>query len=234
MTVLYYSVTGNSRYIAECIAEKGNAISLPSGEAVITDDAVGIVVPVQCGKLPPKVSRRLSRISISSPYIFAVVTCGYTPGIAVSQLASILPHLDFATVIKMPDSCLTVRNPEKELNRLPALPIARQIGQVSASVRRRDTGSTRSSIADRVSYFFARILKIGVINETNLHVDHESCSQCGRCIAVCPEGNISYDSGSRIEIGNNCKGCMACINLCSRQVIHCDKEKSHTYRYHHP
>jgi ferredoxin len=50
-------------------------------------------------------------------------------------------------------------------------------------------------------------------------VDHERCSGCGNCVAVCPVDAIRLDDGkARIEV-DACAGCGACVEECNDKAI---------------
>lgn len=54
-------------------------------------------------------------------------------------------------------------------------------------------------------------------------IDLETCTRCGICFALCPDGAISLDAqGYPIIDYDNCKGCMICYQECP---IHCIGEE---------
>ena len=60
-----------------------------------------------------------------------------------------------------------------------------------------------------------------------------ACISCRKCVSDCPLGNISFD-GSKPVWGDNCTHCMACINLCPRSAIEYGKSSAGKPRYKGP
>lgn len=50
--------------------------------------------------------------------------------------------------------------------------------------------------------------------------DHDRCSKCMKCVAMCPDGCIAInDEGYPYADYDNCKGCMICLNECPVDAI---------------
>ncbi len=47
----------------------------------------------------------------------------------------------------------------------------------------------------------------------------ETCVGCGKCAAVCPQGNIRMTDG-KPKFGKSCAGCMGCVFSCPQDAIH--------------
>ena len=41
-------------------------------------------------------------------------------------------------------------------------------------------------------------------------VDRDKCISCGKCVKLCPLGNITMSADGKIRFGNKCMGCTAC------------------------
>lgn len=121
MTILYFSSTGNSLHVARSIAgDNGKLLALIDHHgASITDDCIGVVCPVVCGEIIPSVCRMIKSLRLRAPYIFGIVTYGYTPGHALKQLSQLLPGGSYFASVAMPDSCLTMRHPVRSRRALP-------------------------------------------------------------------------------------------------------------------
>lgn len=53
------------------------------------------------------------------------------------------------------------------------------------------------------------------------------CTQCGKCISVCPTGALKWGSKGNVElIEELCTSCMTCIESCPQKVIILDEEKN--------
>lgn len=58
----------------------------------------------------------------------------------------------------------------------------------------------------------------------------EDCIGCGRCESLCPLNNIKLTEGRPVW-GDNCTHCMACISLCPKQAIEYGKKSVGKPRY---
>lgn len=61
----------------------------------------------------------------------------------------------------------------------------------------------------------------------------DKCISCKKCVRDCPLGNISFD-GSGPVWGRNCTHCMACINLCPGSAIEYGRSTQGKERYKGP
>lgn len=50
-------------------------------------------------------------------------------------------------------------------------------------------------------------------------VDRDKCISCGRCVKLCPLGNITMSADGKIRFGNKCMGCTACSFHCPQDAI---------------
>ena len=60
----------------------------------------------------------------------------------------------------------------------------------------------------------------------------EDCVQCGKCVKVCPSGNISMKEG-KITFGESCVACLGCYHRCPKKAIRY-KNRKKLDRYFHP
>lgn len=55
---------------------------------------------------------------------------------------------------------------------------------------------------------------------TFFHVDRKKCVSCGKCVKLCPLGNITMDADGKVRFGFKCMGCTACSFHCPQNAIH--------------
>ena len=61
----------------------------------------------------------------------------------------------------------------------------------------------------------------------------DKCIGCSKCVSVCPLGNITMD-GPNPSWGSECTHCTACINLCPQEAIEFRNKTLGKPRYHGP
>lgn len=117
-TIFYFSGTGNSLSIARGLAAKngGQLVPIPSLvklETVSTDaKTVGLVFPVYHQGIPRIVEKFVTKVGhLDRKYVFAVCTCGDTPGITLEYLSRSIEsrggRLAAGFAIKMPYNYVT-------------------------------------------------------------------------------------------------------------------------------
>ena len=57
-------------------------------------------------------------------------------------------------------------------------------------------------------------------------VDHDRCSRCGNCLAVCNFDSISTNATGKIVIDSDCEGCGACAHVCRLDAITMQERRS--------
>ena len=113
--ILYFSATGNSKYVAERIAEatEDTAVSIENEETAVklkSEECLGIVTPVYFGGLPLPMWNFLERLQLNghTGYCFAVLTYGYTSGFSAAEVKKLLSEknlkLSASFGIQMPDT----------------------------------------------------------------------------------------------------------------------------------
>ena len=114
--ILYFSATGNSKYVAERIAAAfdDTAVSIEKADTEITlseNEMLGFVTPVNWWELPILTREYMQRLTVKNyhaPYAYIVTTYGTTPGCTFADAKRILKargvQLNAGFSIKMPDN----------------------------------------------------------------------------------------------------------------------------------
>lgn len=249
-TIFYFSTTGNSLALARAIAnglEDCETISIPKAineNMDVTASRLGFIFPVYGWGVPPIVIDFLKKLKLEkAQYIFAVATCGGTPGRTLLQLRDILRkagvELDCGFVVK--EGANTVTDDPGLVNFM-----RRISGREFLSGKKRldeilDIIHARKKHKPETSAFAANFIG-GLLNgmsslaaesfksfDKNFNVD-EKCTECRTCERVCPAANIRLNDGRPVW-KHNCAVCYACIQWCPQQAIHI---KNGTRRYRNP
>lgn len=246
--VLYFTGTGNSRYIAKKIADETGDETISLNEKIKNKDLqiVGkmerlvFVVPTYGWRIPRIVKKWIEDAQFAGTFgipAWFVMDCGSEIGNAAKYNKQLCEQKGFSYMgtaqIVMPENYIAmfgVPMPEeaKEIIRKaePAIQEATQAvrdGKEFPLPRRNGYDRFMSCVVNPVFYrFFVK-------------ADHfyakDTCNGCGKCKRLCPLNNIELKNGKPIW-GRSCTHCMACISYCPMQAIEYGKKSEGKPRYH--
>lgn len=240
--ILYFTGTGNSRWVAERLAEATHDAAIFSiadclkrgalPEGLADAEKVGVVFPIHSWYAPRVVVDFLVGLRLPRcRYRYAVCTCGDDVGKGMSRLAKHFP-LDAAWSVAMPNTYIPMFNLDGDvLCRQKIADARRLIASMAEAVLLQQKvwhvheGSTAWLKTYLVNPLFARL----VISSEKFHVD-EGCISCGMCGKSCPVRNILLLEGHPVW-GKQCIHCMACVHVCPQKVIQYGKGTRKKGRY---
>lgn len=245
--IIYYSATGNCKYVAKKIADKtrdiavsmighNDSIYLKKGESL------GIVVPVHFWGLPAFVTEFLSGTDIKSedenPYIFLIATFGSSPGYCCGYLADLIESKGFGVSAKfsilMVDTWTLVFNlsNEDKINK-KTLKSDKQIGDVISKIERKEQGDfVKRKLPKFVCDIFRKITT-SYRKTSHLNVD-DKCVGCGLCRKSCPVKAIDLQMKKPVWVKNECVMCLRCLHLCPKFAIQYDNKTQNHGQYLNP
>lgn len=229
--IIYFSATGNSKYIASKVAEATNDniksiteinkhIELQAGEAL------GIVIPTYFYWVPSVVQEFLETIEIEydeNTYIYCIATCGGTSGQASQQVGRLLEkkgkqvnaYFDIVT----PDNwtpMFDVNNKEKIAkviaNEKP------QLDKIITCIQNRESGKF---IKHTLPYVLAKFISLFYEpsrKTKHLYVENQ-CVGCGKCANECPVRAIEIQEGRPVWVKDKCTMCLGCLHKCPAFAI---------------
>ena len=221
--IFCFSGTGNSRYLANRIAEAlsdtvidlNTKIKANDHTPVQTDGNVIVVAPTYAWRIPRIVTAWLTETELlGAKRIWFVMNCGVEIGNAAKynrQLARQKGLCDMGTAqILMPENYIA-------MFRVPQAEEARTIVQNAEPSLR---------VSGPVNPAFYRLLV-----KANAFRVKDGCIGCGKCAANCPMNNIQLKDGRPVW-GRECTHCMACICYCPVEAIEYGKRSAGKPRYH--
>lgn len=246
--IVYFSGTGNSRFVAEMLADliRDKTVSaadmLKSGRAgELHSESPWIFVSPIYVSAPPVVFMDWIRKAelTGSRCAYFVMTCAGGMGAAPAYCQKLSAELGFEYMgtaqIVMPQNYLvffTTNGKERSAEIIEsAKPAVKALAERITGRRHfADPGmkgweliSTKMILGPYYKYFIkAKAFTAG-----------DDCIGCGRCERVCPLNNIRLDGGKPVW-GDKCTHCMACINLCPKQAIEYGKKSIGKPRYAAP
>ena len=246
--VLYFSGTGNSRFVAEKIAEE------------IGDETVDINKYLK-GNEEPDFKKGGTYVFVAPSYVSAiarpmtdfiyettfpkgikayyVVTCKASMGVSPEIDRRLSGRKGFKYMgtaeVKMPQNYLvyfTTKEKDENLEVInDALP---EIDKIAKTIKAgKKLQSSKMKFGEYpITIFVADLYYEFFMKTKKFHVSDE-CVSCNKCAVLCPYNNIELVNGKPVW-GDKCTHCMACINNCPKEAINYGKGTKDKPRYTGP
>lgn len=246
MVIVYFSGTGNSKYIAEQFAERMNikACSIEQDldfELLFTkEDTIAVCYPIY-GSCVPRIMREFVekyKIYFEAKKLIIFCTQMLFSGDGARAFSRLLPgcdeHVIYAEHFLMPNNICnfflfpmtekeTIKKPEKALKKLEQVCSDIQKG----IVKKRGWNIFSTLLGKTQNIAYPKMERKG---QRSFRTD-ESCVVCGLCVKNCPTHNLEIVSG-RVTQKSNCTLCYRCVNLCPKQscTVYLHKKPKKQYR----
>ena len=234
--ILYFSGTGNSRYIAQQLASqmKEDLVSMNrimrkrkldpynAQYAFTSERPFVFVCPTYCWHIPTVVEQFLydSRF-LGNGKAYFVLTCGSGTGQAAQHAREICRQLslDFQglTSIRMPENYISLFHaPEADeavaIIRASKLQVESIAHQISSGHSLQDSYEGPAMPAFLYKLFYRMF-----VHDRKFRVK-DNCTGCSACASLCPMVNIRMQNGHPVWLGN-CTQCQSCIAVCPEDAI---------------
>ncbi len=244
--IVYFSATGNSKYIAEVIANRTNdkAISILdiNGKITLNDNEdLGIITPTYCWRLPTIVEEFLKGLEVENVkdnYICYIATFGETSGQTDYYVKQYLRKkkikLSASFGIKTVDNWVVDFNlndknqVEKILNEE-----AFQINAVIDKIINKECEFINKYKKPLFLCWGAKMYYNSARKTKRFKVDN-NCVGCGICEKNCPIKAIKMVEQKPSWAVNKCTLCFGCLHNCPKNAIEYNGITKKNGQYHHP
>ncbi len=248
--ILYFSATGNSRYVADRIAAAtGDAVRDMTAHLTAKEtsfelsegEAVGIVGPTYSWGLPSLVEDFLRQLSFSRQpvYLWHLSTYGTTTGAAGHFAANILAQRDYKVdaffSVKMPDTwtvLFDLSDKKKVAHQNEAA--EPQIDEVIRHILARNHGDFIANKMPAPVASVAHSLEYPLMRRTSKFTVTDACVGCGLCVKKCPVDAIELVEKRPTWAHTTCVGCLGCLHRCPKYAILRGKGTARHGQYIHP
>ena len=240
--ILYFSATGNCRYVAGRLAGEGEVLSIADcvreGRFAFADESIGIVSPTYFWGLPSIVKEFLEKAAFRTDYLYFVATYGTTPG-AVGALANEAIRgrgIDACYAVRMVDTWTPIfdlSTPEKAAKFTKHT--ESELDGILQSIRER---RTNRHMRHRTPVVFTKLFAgphydRRVRRTANLHVE-SSCIGCGLCARKCPVQAIELREQRPVWVRDKCVMCLGCLHRCPKFAIQYKNRTQRHGQYRNP
>lgn len=245
--ILYFSGTGNSRYIAESLANLTGDEAFDvthrvgkqfPGETYESEHPYVFVSPTYAWRIPRVFESWLRRSRFTGGRkAYFVMTCGTDIGDAAFYLRRLSREIGLeyggTAAVVMPENYIAMFDVPDEATsgRIINVATRRALPSIARTVLAEGTlippaggasGWIKSHPINPLFYPFC-------VKDRQFYATG-ACIGCGKCAAACPLGNIALKEGKPVWQGN-CTHCMACICGCPAEAIEYGKASLGKRRY---
>ncbi|MGM0600979.1 MAG: EFR1 family ferrodoxin [Candidatus Rifleibacteriota bacterium] len=245
--IFYFTGTGNSLALAQELRIRlENSELIPLASLKKNFDTKGynkllFVFPVYGGGIPAIVATKLQKIRVQSPvYIGAICNYAGGEGAALSIFADEFEKhtghkIDAGWGILMPGNYIPLYGAESQekINKILSQAnetLATIANEIKNQIKKPITKSPLFPVIKAVWKAFAISSRR---TDRRFRAD-DSCTGCGLCTKICPVNNISSNKNGKPVWHSKCLQCMACLQYCPEEAIHCFWWTRNRRRYHHP
>lgn len=244
--ILYFSATGNCKYVAKKIAKATNDIAYSMEDLIKINkydlklrkgENFGVVTPTYNWQLPIIVTEYFSKLKIEFDhnYIFYIATYGTTAGQTATAMNDLLnKKIQAFYDIKMPDTWTVTYNlsNKEKINKI-LVNSDKEIEETIKLIKEKKLGNYMSFQTPKCLLNLTKKLYEQTRKTKHLSVS-DKCIGCGLCATNCPYGAIEIQNNKPVWIKEKCVMCLRCLHNCPMYAIRCGKNTDKHGQYTHP
>lgn len=235
--IFYFSGCGNSRHVAETLAEGlgDTLVFIPEATrenrhdyTLAEDEALGFVFPIYAWGPPQLVLDFVKQLRLANKpgYVYFACSCGdecgYTEKIFRKALLEKDLDLSACFSVKMPETYIGMRGFKLDTEEKAQKKLADTKATLTRNIPRLANKECFSEMTiGRFAWLKSRVINPSfsrfAADDSKYHTT-DACIHCGKCVKVCPLQNISLEDGRPVWHGH-CTICMACYHHCPVNAI---------------
>ncbi len=243
--ILYFSGTGNSKYVANLIAKitSDELVSINDKlknndtSTITVQDRLVFVVPTYAWRIPRVVRDWIVKTNfIGAKNTWFVMTCGSEVGNSAKYNKKLCDEKGFAYMgtaqIVMPENYIAMFNSPEQNEIEKIIAKANPIIESTAKLINENKSFTtpRNNLQDKFMSGPVNMLFYPMFVKSKDFYADDKCIGCQKCVNVCPLNNIKIKNSKPIW-DKNCTHCMACISYCPTSAIEYGKKTVGKQRY---
>ncbi len=249
MVVLYFSGTGNSKFVAQQLAKQMDCACHSIEEDVdfsamlLAANTVAFVYPIYASRMP-RILREFIRDHQSDLLHKALIILATQMGFSGDGARCLTDLLEpgsyrvlYAEHITMPNNINNVaffpRASQKRIEKLTRKAkdkVARIVSDINAGVVKKRGFNPGSRLLGQLQGSSAPGMERKALDKVKIG---DECIGCGLCVKRCPMQNLIMEGGKAKALGN-CTECYRCINLCPEKAIRIYMKKKVQWQYKGP
>jgi flavodoxin/NAD-dependent dihydropyrimidine dehydrogenase PreA subunit len=246
--ILYFTGTGNSRFIAKKIASATGDQLISINEKIKKNDLTEIkegeilifVVPTYAWRIPKIVEEWILKVDFhGASKAYFVMNCGDSIGNAGKYNSRICRQKGFeymgTSEIVMPENYIALyKAPDNETSKKIIHKAIPKIENIAKNMKQGEKLPEKElHLSDRFNSSFINTVFYPFIVKADKFIVNDKCIGCGKCEKECPLNNINIRENKPVW-DKNCTHCMACICKCPVEAIEYGKNSIGKVRYQCP
>ena len=228
--MLYFSGTGNSKYIAELFSQNINAEShsiesnVDFGALINENEVIGFCYPVYFSRVPrimrEFVGKHIKQLKNKKLLIFC--TQQILSGDGARAFTDLFPkgyvQVLYAEHFFMPSNIWPITTNARKIKKY-YYNAERKMQVVCRNIINGNTKKRGFNFISRILGLIQAPLALPIERKANNSVKISAqCTNCELCISICPMKNFHLEN-NKIEHNHNCTVCYRCVNKCPNKAL---------------